>query len=170
MQSPWNSGLRSVALTVPDLAAAEAFYTGTWGLTVAALAPASAQAPAGGVLYRRGSGADHHLLALHAAPSTPRIVQVTLRARRFEAPLAAIAEATVAAGGVVAQPVGPATGPASGQSLVVRDADGRRIEVVHGDAQRPPDAPPPPGQPLRLAHAVLLCRPLRHRHRVHRRG
>jgi len=37
MKSPWICGLRSVALTVPDLAAAQAFYTRTWRLEVAAL-------------------------------------------------------------------------------------------------------------------------------------
>jgi catechol-2,3-dioxygenase len=53
-----------VALTVPDLAAAEAFYTGTWRLEVAARGD--------GALYLRGSGSDHHLLALHAAAARRR--------------------------------------------------------------------------------------------------
>ena len=55
MKSPWISGLRSVSLTVPDLAAAETFYTQTWGLTVADRS--------WGTIYFRGSGNDHHLLA-----------------------------------------------------------------------------------------------------------
>jgi catechol 2,3-dioxygenase len=38
MKSPWICALRSVSLTVPDLAAAEVFYTQTWGLQVAAKA------------------------------------------------------------------------------------------------------------------------------------
>jgi catechol 2,3-dioxygenase-like lactoylglutathione lyase family enzyme len=45
--------------------------------------------------------------------------------------------------------------PAGGRSLCIRDADGRRIEVVHGDVRRAADDPAPPDQPLRLAHAVL---------------
>ena len=36
MKSPWIAGLRSVALTVHDLAAAETFYTRVWRLDVAA--------------------------------------------------------------------------------------------------------------------------------------
>ena len=36
MKSPWISAMLSVALTVPDLAAAEDFYTRVWQLTVAA--------------------------------------------------------------------------------------------------------------------------------------
>ncbi len=148
MKSPWIEALRSVALTVPDLAAAEAFYTRVWGLEVAA------RDDAAGAIWLRGSGADHHLLALHAAPGTPVILRVTLRARQRDA-LDGIAVAAVAAGGVVEAAVAPARDPASGVSLVVRDADGRRYEVVHGDVRRVADDPPPPDQPVRLAHAVL---------------
>ncbi|MEN9628722.1 MAG: hypothetical protein RJA10_1949 [Pseudomonadota bacterium] len=146
MHSPWIAGLRSVALTVPDLAAAEVFYTQVWQLAVAARGD--------GVLYLRGSGTDHHLLALHAAPGTPRIRAVTLRARSAEA-LAAIAQATLAAGGVVDQAPAPADDPAGGTALQIRDADGRRYRVVHGDTPRSADEPPPRDQPQRLAHAVL---------------
>lgn len=148
MKSPWIEALRSVALTVPDLTAAEDFYTRVWRLAVAARAE--------GRLYLRGSGADHHLLALQAAPGTPTIQRVTLRARSADA-LAAIAQATLAAGGVVERATAPAQDPAGGVSLVIRDCDGRRLEIVHGDARRTPDLPPPPDQPQRLAHAVLNC-------------
>ena len=153
MKSPWIQALRSVALTVPDLDAAERFYTQVWRLDVAARDERGA-----GVLYLRGSGTDHHLLALHAAPGQPQLRQVTLRARNASA-LAAIAQASVAAGGTVER--GPsvvndlANDPAGGQRLVIRDADGRRFEIVHGDVQRTPDSPAPADQPLRLAHAVL---------------
>ena len=149
MKSPWIEALRSVALTVPDLAAAEAFYTTTWQLQLAARAD--------GAVYLRGSGSDHHLLALHAAPGTPMIRQLTLRARTADA-FEAIARATVTAGGVIEQAVAAvaaADGPAGGLSLLIRDADGRRIEVVHGDARRVPDEPTPRDPPVRLAHAVL---------------
>jgi len=148
MKSPWIQALRSVALTVPDLAAAEAFYTDTWKLQVAARGE--------GVVYLRGSGSDHHLLALHASAGTPTIRQVTLRARHADA-LAAIAQATVAAGGVVEQAAAASPEPAGGQALLIRDAEGRRIEIVHGDERRPPDQPAPRDQPVRLAHAVLNC-------------
>jgi len=146
MKSPWIQALRSVALTVPDLAAAETFYTQVWQLAVAARGD--------GVLYLRGSGSDHHLLALHAAPGMPQIRQVTLRARSADA-LAAIAQATPAAGGVVERAPAPATDPAGGQSLLIRDGDGRRYEIVAGDARRTADEPAPRDQPQRLAHAVL---------------
>jgi catechol 2,3-dioxygenase-like lactoylglutathione lyase family enzyme len=147
MKSPWISALRSVALTVPDLAAAEIFYTQTWGLVLAEKSQ--------GVAYFRGSGHDHHLLALHEAPGTPQLRLVTLRARSAKA-LEEIAQAAQAAGGVVER-TGAALDPAGGNVLVIRDPDGRRIEVVHGDALRANDAPMPQDQPIRLAHAVLNC-------------
>ena len=145
MKSPWISALRSVALTVPDLAAAEIFYTQTWGLVLAEKSQ--------GVAYFRGSGHDHHLLALHEAAGTPQLRLVTLRARSAKA-LEEIAQAAQAAGGVVER-TGAALDPAGGNVLVIRDPDGRRIEIVHGDAQRANDAPTPQDQPIRLAHAVL---------------
>jgi catechol 2,3-dioxygenase len=148
MKSPWIHGLRSVALSVPDLAAAEAFYTQVWRLHVAARSE--------GVLYLRGAGADHHLLALHARTGVPQLLKLTLRARSAAA-LEAIAAATPEAGGVVELGVAPASDPAGGQALLMRDSDGRRFEIVHGDVQRQADEPPPPDQPQRLAHAVLNC-------------
>ena len=147
MKSPWISALRSVALTVPDLAAAEIFYTQTWGLVLAEKSQ--------GVAYFRGSGHDHHLLALHEAAGTPQLRLVTLRARSAKA-LEEIAQAAQAAGGVVER-TGAALDPAGGHVVVIRDPDGRRIEVVHGDALRANDAPMPQDQPIRLAHAVLNC-------------
>jgi catechol 2,3-dioxygenase-like lactoylglutathione lyase family enzyme len=39
--------------------------------------------------------------------------------------------------------------------VLLRDAHGRRYEVVHGDTRRAADAPPPRDVPQRLAHAVL---------------
>lgn len=145
MKSPWICALRSVSLTVPDLAAAEVFYTQTWGLQVAA--------KDAGVLYLKGSGADHHLLALREAEGTPQLRWVTLRARSHSA-LNDIAQATLAAGGTVER-TGDALDPAGGSVLLIRDPDGRRLEIVYGDAQVPELSPTPPDQPVRLAHTVL---------------
>jgi catechol 2,3-dioxygenase len=145
MKSPWIEALRSVAFDVPDLAAAEAFYARTWRLDVAERGR--------DVLYLRGSGSDHHLLALHERAGAPRLRQLTLRARSAAA-LEAIAHAAATAGGVV-EHRGQAHDGAGGDTLVIRDADGRRFEVVHGDARRAAETPAPADQPLRLAHAVL---------------
>ncbi|HET8931833.1 MAG TPA: VOC family protein [Polyangiales bacterium] len=160
MRSPWISGVRSVAIDVPDLERARAFYTEVWQLQLAA--------DAAGVLYLRGSGTDHHLLALHQASGAAQIRQITLRARSSRA-LSQIVEAAVSAGGSLesASPglvelrtarttIAEATpDPAGGLRVVLRDPDGRRYEVVHGDEQRAVDQPPPSDIPLRIAHAVL---------------
>jgi catechol 2,3-dioxygenase-like lactoylglutathione lyase family enzyme len=145
MTSPWIAGLRSVALNVPDLARAEDFYTHVWHLDVAARTVDA--------IYLRGTGADHHLLALHQGDQAVEIRHVTLRARSAAA-LDAIAQAAVAAGGHVEQPVGPLPHPGGGTGLTIRDADGRLIQVVHGDTQHA-DAHEAKDRPIRLAHAVL---------------
>jgi catechol 2,3-dioxygenase-like lactoylglutathione lyase family enzyme len=149
MKSPWIESLRSVAFNVPDLAAAADFYTRVWQLEVAARRD--------GAIWLRGSGSDHHLLALHAAAGAPQLREIALRARSAAA-LPRVAAATQAAGGQVERNVGAATDPAGGTSVVIRDADGRRFEIVHGDARRAADESAPPDRPLRLAHAVLNCR------------
>ena len=146
MRSPWIESLRSVALTVPDLAAAETFYTEVWQLAVADRSS--------GAIYLRGSGADHHLLALHQRSGAVQLLQVTLRARDAAA-LPAIAAATPTAGGVVEQGVAAARDPAGGQAVLLRDPHGRRYEVVHGDSRRAARDPAPRDMPQRLAHAVL---------------
>jgi catechol 2,3-dioxygenase len=145
MASPWIAALRSVALNVPDLAVAEAFYTRTWHLEVATRRD--------NALYLRGTGSDAYLLALHAGPAHVQIRAVTLRARS-EAALHELAAATVRAGGRVVAPLAPLEDPAGGIGLTVCDPDGRLFEVVHGDELRA-DSTSVKDRPLRLAHAVL---------------
>lgn len=139
------SALRSVALTVPDLAQAEQFYTQTWHLDVAARTDKA--------IYLRATGADHHVLALHEAPGPARIRNVTLRARSA-AVLQEVAQAAVAAGGRVLQPLSLLDEPGGGSAVTVADADGRIFRLVHGDALHA-DAHEEKDRPVRLAHAVL---------------
>lgn len=143
------SGLRSVALTLPDLAEAESFYTRIWNLEVAAREP--------GALYLRGSGADHHLLALHEEAGPARIVDVTLRARSGQA-LPEVARRAQAHGGRVVQAPCPVPEPGGGEAVTVADADGRVFRVVWGDERRTAADVRDPAhrdRPVRLAHAVL---------------
>jgi catechol 2,3-dioxygenase len=137
--------LRSVALDVSDLAKAEAFYRDTWHLDVAARGADA--------LYLRGTGPDHHLLALHGAAPATAIRHVTLRARDADA-LARIEAATVIAGGTVLHGPKPLDEPAGGTAILIRDPDGRRIQVVHGDTLHG-DAHEAKDRPIRLAHVVL---------------
>lgn len=145
MTSPTIAALRSVALYVPDLAKAEAFYTDVWKLTVIAREE--------GAIYLRGTGADHHLLSLHQGGDKPQIRHVTFRAHS-EAAIDKIAKDAVNAGGSIAQPLGALSDPAGGKGLTVRDQDGRLIQVVFGD-KRHSDAGEAKDHPMRLAHVVL---------------
>ncbi len=139
------TGLRSVALSVPDLQVAEKFFTEIWHLDVAARTH--------GVLYLRGTGADHHLLALHHAPGPAQILNVTLRANSLSA-LDEVARLAVQAHGRVVRPVEKLDEPGGGMALTVCDPDGRIFRLVFGDA-RHADASEVPDRPVRLAHAVL---------------
>ena len=139
------SALRSVALQVPDLVLAESFFTAVWHLEVV---EKTEQA-----IYFRGTGADHHLLALHSSPGPAKIRCVTLRATERGA-LEKIAHAAQAAGGRVIQPIAHLTEPGGGEAVTVCDPEGRIFQVVHGDAQHT-DAHEAPDKPIRLAHAVL---------------
>jgi catechol 2,3-dioxygenase len=146
MNSPWIEGLRSVALNVPDLAKAESFYTEVWRLEVAHRKE--------GAVYLRGSGTDHHLLALYAGGEQPQLRQVTLRARSAEA-LQAVAEAAPRAGATIISPIAPLVkNPAGGTGVTLRDPHGRIFQVVHGDRTHEAREPVR-DQPIRLTHVVL---------------
>jgi catechol 2,3-dioxygenase len=138
------AALRSVALTVPDLALAEDFFTRTWHLQVVARTE--------NALYFRGAGSDHHLLALHHAPGAAQILNITLRARSLNA-LALAAQKTAAAGGQVLVPTAPLVEPGGGHAVTLADPDGRVFRLVYDDEQL--EAIEAPDMPLRLAHVVL---------------
>ena len=138
------SALRSVALTVPDLALAEDFFTRTWHLQVVARAD--------NAIYFRGAGSDHHLLALHHAPGAAQILHITLRARSLNA-LALASQRTVEAGGHVLAPTAPLTEPGGGHAVTLADPEGRVFRLVYGDEQL--EAMDASDMPLRLAHVVL---------------
>ena len=138
------AALRSVALTVPDLALAEDFFTRTWHLQVVARTE--------NALYFRGAGSDHHLLALHHAPGAAQILNITLRARSLNA-LALAAQKTAAAGGQVLVPSAPLVEPGGGHAVTLADPDGRVFRLVYDDEQL--EAIDAPDMPLRLAHVVL---------------
>ncbi len=144
MTPPLVSALRSVEIGLPDVAAAEAFFTGTWGLAVAARA--------GDAVYLRGTGADHHLLSLHPADK-PEVRMVTLRAPTTRE-LDQLLETVPANGGTVLSARAPVTEPGGGEAVVVRDPQGRIIRIVTGDL-RHADTQGHRDRPIRLAHAVL---------------
>jgi catechol 2,3-dioxygenase len=141
------AALRSAALTVPDLGAAERFYTTTWGLTVAAREA--------GALWLRGTGNDHHLLALHEG-GAPALRSITFRAAD-QAALASVCARATEAGGTLLAPPAPLSEPGGGEGASLRMPDGLVLRLVHGDAAQAP-LPADPARPERLAHLNLNCR------------
>ena len=140
------AALRSVEIGLPDVAAAEAFYTQTWGLGVAARQGTS--------VYLRGTGADHHLLALHAQEK-PEVLAVTFRVSSALA-LEELARLAVQHGGAVLAPMAAVQEPGGGECVVLRDPQGRILRFVWGDVQHTDTAEnKDKDKPIRLAHAVL---------------
>jgi catechol 2,3-dioxygenase len=144
MREPLVASLRSVEIGLPDIAAAETFYLETWGL--------SAAARKGSSVYLRGTGADHHLLSLHAS-HVPELKMVTLRASSGQA-LDQIARNVALHGGVVLANRAPIDEPGGGEGVVVRDPQGRILRFVWGDEEQVAQ-PDHKDKPIRLAHAVL---------------
>ena len=140
----WIAALRSVEMELPDVAAAERFYVNTWHLQVSARAGSS--------VYLRGTGDDHHLVALHVHPMA-RMRSVTLRARSRVA-LDAIAECAVTAGGKVLFAPASLAEPGGGEAVTVIDPQGRVLRFVVGD-HRPADTGAQRDGPQRLAHVVM---------------
>lgn len=138
------TSLRSVEIGLPDVAAAESFYTNTWGLSVAARSGSS--------VYLRGTGVDHHVLSLHAC-HLPTLMMVTLRASSAAA-LDQIAHNVALHGGEVLAPCAPISEPGGGVGVVVRDPQGRILRFVWGDALHSVQ-PEHKDKPIRLAHTVL---------------
>ena len=138
------TALRSVELGVDDVPTHEKFYTGAWGLTVAARE--------GETVYLRATGANHHVLSLTPRPRT-EVLAVTLRARNADA-LATIAALAGTNGGKLESGPAPAADPAGGTAIYLRDPQGRRFCVVTGDKQHG-DIKGAPDRAERLAHTVL---------------
>lgn len=138
--------LRSVDLLVPDLAAAERFYTATWGLAVAARE--------GARIWLHATGADCHVLCLAEAPQAA-IRSVTFRAADAAALDAVLGMAQRAGATVLAHPA-PLAEPGGGLAATLRDPSGFVLRLVAGDAARTPD-PPARDRADRLAHVNLNC-------------
>lgn len=138
------SGLRSVALGTPDVAAAEKFYTSTWALT-----PVARQ---DGAVYLRGSGSPHHLLSLHPRPRAELLDVCFNAASRADVDALALAVRNAGAGPV--GETGAAKDPAGGYGFSFRDPEGRRFTIVAGDATHA-DAAEKADVPDHLSHVVL---------------
>jgi catechol 2,3-dioxygenase len=135
--------LRSIAIGVTDLEAAESFYTGTWHLQTVARS--------GDAVYLRGAGAFHHILSLHRS-DRPDVRNVTFSVAS-RADLDAIAARTAGAGGRVLAGPQPLDEPGGGEAVLVADPQGRILRFVHGDDRLDPK--PHSDAASRITHVVF---------------
>jgi catechol 2,3-dioxygenase-like lactoylglutathione lyase family enzyme len=140
------SALRSVDLGTPDIDRSEQFYVAVWGLEVVARHH--------GVVYLRGSGSDHHVLALYQS-ARPELGAVTFRAASAQ-DFDSIAVQVVRQGGRVIAPAAPNGAPDGGTIMTVRGPEGGLLRFVHGDAVHAAK-PPVDDRPERLTHVNLNC-------------
>jgi catechol 2,3-dioxygenase-like lactoylglutathione lyase family enzyme len=138
------TGLRSVELGVTDVPANVRFYTEVWGLMSAGSDRDAA--------YLRGTGAPHHVVALHRRPK-PELLGITFNARSREEVDGLHAAVKRAAAGPVEAPAS-ITEPGGGYGFAFKDPEGRIFRAIAGDV-RHADAGNAPGRPHELSHVVL---------------
>jgi catechol-2,3-dioxygenase len=136
--------LRSVDLDTTDLARSEQFYVDVWGLEVVARGA--------GRVYLRATGADHHVLTLHAAAGVA-LQSVTFRCNEA-ADLDTISQTAQAYGCKILRASSPSDEPGGGTMLVLREPQGGVLRFVHGDLMHA-DSGPVQNRSLRLAHVNL---------------
>ena len=143
MPAGWITGLRGVDLGLPDVAAAARFFTEVWRLATVA--------ERGGSVYLRGSGAHHHILALHPRPQ-PALLRLDLAA----ADRAAVdtLHERVARMGVAATPPATVDEPGGGHAFSFADPEGRVLRVIAGD-ERHADAALVADRPHKITHVVF---------------
>ncbi|HHY6926603.1 VOC family protein [Burkholderia ambifaria] len=144
MKQPLVTALRGIAIGVPDLALAEQFYTETWRLAVVAR---TADA-----VYLRGTGAAHHILALHRSEQ-PDVRSVDFSVASIDA-LHALAQVIPEHGGAIVSSPDATGEPGGGTQLVARDPQGRILRFITGD-ERHADTAEVEDRPVKITHVVL---------------
>ena len=138
------TGLRGVDLGVPDVASHAAFYVDTWRL--------ARVAERDGSVYLRGTGAYHHILALHPRPAHALLCLNLAAADR--AAVDALHARVRAAGAPRVGAPAEVREPGGGYAFCFADPDGRIVRVIAGDARHADDQPRP-DRPSRVTHVVL---------------
>ncbi|MBE9637192.1 VOC family protein [Salipiger mangrovisoli] len=144
------TGLRSVEIATPDLAAAAEFYTQVWGLREAARDATQ--------VWLRASGTDPYVLRLTRG-ATVGVLSVTFRAAEGT-DLAALRAQMIAAGGTAEGDIGALVDLGGGTGFALRDPSGRRYRVVQGDARASRLGDGDGAMPDRLAHVNINTRDL----------
>ena len=135
--------LRSIAIGVTDLDAAERFFTGTWNLETVARTDDA--------VYLRGAGTFHHILALHRG-DRPDVRNVTFSVASA-ADLKTIAAQAPANGGRLLAGQHQVGEPGGGTAIMIADPQGRVLRFVHGDLRL--EERPGRDAPQRITHVVF---------------
>ena len=143
MADPKVTGLRSAEFRVPDLAAAKKFYEDCWGLETAA--------EEGGTVYLRGTGCEHHVLALREG-GDKKLLRVNLAADDKQA-VDGLYEKAKGLGASV-DAAGDLGGAAGGYGFVFRDLNDREYCISAGLATHAAQ-PAAKDRPIKLSHVVL---------------
>ena len=138
------TSLRSVELGVPDVRADAKFYSEVWNLEQVAERE--------GAVYLRGTGAHHHILALHPRSKVEMLgVTFTARSKRD---LELVRATVMSSGAAAVTPIAPLTEPGGGHGFSFKDPEGRIMRVIvdedtHSSARRFAD------RPEKVTHVVL---------------
>ena len=137
--------LRSVTISAQDPAALLPFYEETWGL----------ERVAGGAdeaIHLRARSSEHHVFTL--VPGDGHSLDLISLAAPSAGEVDEIVDRVRAAGGAVERPPGPSTEPGGGYRAIVRDPEGRRLEISADVAEHGTE-PIRAFGPDRLSHIVL---------------
>jgi len=138
--------VRSVDLTVTDLARARAFYTGVWNLEEVG--------DADGVVHLRATGRFHYVLSLRTGPRTA-LVRIVLDAAD-RASTDQLFDQVRSLGATNDGPPRALHRPGGGYGFGFKDAEGRNFAVVCDVADHA-EGPARPDRPTKLSHVNLNC-------------
>lgn len=144
MTEPAVTALRSVEIGAPDIEASTKFFTESW-----ALSPVTAS---NGSAYLRGTGAHHHIVALHQRP-TAELVRVNLGAPDRAAVDGLHARVSAAGISDIEAPA-EITRPGGGYGFGFKDPAGRNLGIVAGAADHA-DSADVADRPRKLSHVVF---------------
>jgi catechol 2,3-dioxygenase-like lactoylglutathione lyase family enzyme len=137
--------LRSIAISAEDPGALLGFYEDTWGLR-------QVDHLSSGAIRLRARGREHHVFTIEPGDGHS-LERITLAAASAEAVDEVVRRAREAGITIECDP-GLSDDAASGYTAVLRDPEGRRIEVNAAVPERAEESPHPDG-PDRLSHIVL---------------
>lgn len=138
-------GIRSIDLGVRDLAASAAFYENVWGLPEASRD--------GDSRYMRGTGREHHIIALHQRPRSG-LISINFAAPDRAAVDALHAKVKALGVEIVAAPGALAKAAGGGYGFALRTPEGQTCSI---SAEVAPHASmiDDKSKPERLSHTVL---------------